>query len=1212
MTVDIEAIARRQRCELSALRIALPLLEQGYEPPFLSRYRRDELGAVPERALWEVVAALRTERQLEARREELRGKYRDGHLDDDALLASIDQAQTPRQLDRIARRIRNEAGNNQPASKLAVRLLNPKAGDPSELSALAELVVGVDNATAAVEGLVGVLGQYLAADSRMVQAASAWMDKHVQLHVIDVHDPHEGSANPPGELEEGDVVTEDTPNLAPTSAAHGDGTNAETNSVHVPAESNDSDTANDSADTELGALQTEVDSAIELSADADGIIETAHVESDDTSADVTDPDGADDAAEVIGFVVDPLEAKSSGKGKKGKGNSGKDAKPAAPEAQRKKISPRQRRRKWLVGVLEPLKGKSLPKSRLTAFQVVMLGRALRSQVARCAFKYNARHLVDFLAKTAAGLNQDASNELAQVVVDNEATIRAALEGAWWDDLIDRAARRLINVASDSLRRQMHRQPLDAKNVLVIDAVGPRTSAVVVVDSEDRVLHSEDVPCQLTKAMRQQLVTRLGELVHQHHVDLIIVSNGPARRGVMVAITELLAQSQGSPLRWTLAERAGAEVYAGGPEGNRELRSLPRRFRAAVWLAQLVRSPARALAKVEVSKLRLGSYQRELAERSLAGALRDVVTSGVCQISVDANGADRGWLSSLPGVSDAVAEAIDKRRRDSLFDSRATLLALNNWPDAVAQRQAIPFLRVFGGNQPLDATPIHPDDYCLAEKLMARLEIPAPPAAPPGYEPPDYHIEPPKAEVATPEPTATGFVEVKINPVDPDAPFGELPSDGTAETVSAEAGSAEPSSVESNLAVSADVAASGSALEAQVSEDEVVAGDGILDSTVSSDMAPRLEGVSSEADQAADGATADRAAEPKPVYEPYRVELPAAEKLARCAKEWQVGEHRVQQIVRALCDPFGMQQVELSGPVAAMPTVPKLTELKPGDLVAGVVVGIAGFGVFVELGPECSGLIHVSRVSEDFVEDLNEFLQIGDVINAWVVEIDSKRRRVSLSGISPERQEAVRQQKREWSESAKATDRPNRSNRDNRGGRGQGTSEAPRPTASRGNAEGGTGERRVERAQDRNQARGNREGRGEGARPSGRPQADAATGRGKNLPGARRDNRDSNSRGTKSYTAVSRTNAPVAKLTEGMKSGSEPLRSFGDLMQFFKDARQGNDSATDTTTTVPNTAPDVTSQPQREDRDTVAAVPPVDQSPSDGNADSSVPPADPTA
>lgn len=129
MTVDLEAIARRQQCDLSALRIALPLLEQGYEPPFLARYRRDELGAVPERALWEVVSALRTERQLEFRRDELRVKYRDGNLDDDALLASIDQAQTPRQLDRIARRIRNESGSSHAAGKLAVRLLNPKPDD---------------------------------------------------------------------------------------------------------------------------------------------------------------------------------------------------------------------------------------------------------------------------------------------------------------------------------------------------------------------------------------------------------------------------------------------------------------------------------------------------------------------------------------------------------------------------------------------------------------------------------------------------------------------------------------------------------------------------------------------------------------------------------------------------------------------------------------------------------------------------------------------------------------------------------------------------------------------------------------------------------------------------------------------------------------------------------------------------------------------------
>ncbi|WP_164102853.1 S1 RNA-binding domain-containing protein [Candidatus Laterigemmans baculatus] len=1164
MTVDLEAIARRQRCEASVLRTALPLLEQGYEPPFLTRYRRDELGSVPERALWEVVSALRTDRQLEERREELRAKYRDGNLDDDALLASIAHAQTPRQLDRIARRIRSESGNTHPASRLAVRLLNPKPNDPVELSELAELVVGAADATAAVEGLDSVLGQYLAADSRMVQAASRWMDKHIQLHVIEVHDPHEGNAEAASDSDDSDdeAVAEDQPNKAPSSARSGASSPAaETPQAETPqAESPQSESPEaDSGEGE--AAPPEASQAVAPQADSPQADSPA---AQDATAEASETPAADapaseapaadapaaDAPAADAPAAEPPASKTA-KGLAG-GREAGGAKAKKKEPQRKKISPRQRRRRWLVSVLQPLAGKSLPKARLTAFQVVMLGRALRSQVARCEFRYDAAELVDVLSKTAAGFNAGASNELSQVVVDNEAAIREALEGAWWDDLIDRAARRLISVAADSLRRQMHREPIDARNVLVVDAVGPRTAAVAIVGPDDGVLHTEDIPCQLTKAVRQQMVTRLGELVHQFHVDLIVLSNGPARRGCMVALTELLTQSETGSLRWTLADRAGAETYAGGPEGNRELRSTPRRFRAAVWLSQLVRSPARALAKVDPSKLRLGSYQRELADKPLAGALQDVVTSGVSQISVDANAADRGWLASLPGVTDAVAEAIDRHRRQTLYTSREELLTLDAWPDVVASRQAAGFLRVFGGSQPLDATAIHPDDYALAEKLMARLEIPAPPSAPPGYEPPNFSVE--ETKTLAPEPDSGGlkFTEVKIAQADPDAPFGEtLQGEAAAKEASAdasataeEATASEPAAEEPAAEPPAtEEATAGEATAGEATAEEAAAEEAAAEVSAAEDSAAEEPAAEEPAAEKA-GAEGEASSEPaKASVEPYRHPMPEAEKVSRCIKEWQVGEHRVKHIVRSLCEPFRDLESTETSPAAALVTVPKLSELKPGDQVIGVVVGVAGFGVFVELGPECSGLIHVSRISEDFVEDLNEYVQIGDVVTAWVTEIDSKRRRVALSGISPERQAVLRQQRQ---------DRPPRG-----GSRGPGGKPGAKGkgAAARGGGKGGapaSGGGRPERAAGGREARGGAatgRGGGRGGQGSGGQGRSGGPGR----SGGGRESRGS--RGPTTYTTVARSDKPAEPLSDAMRTGEEPLRSFGDLMQFFKTSRE---------------------------------------------------------
>lgn len=1244
MTIDLELIARRQRCEQSSLRIALPLLEQGYEPPFLTRYRRDELGSVSERALWDVVAALRAERQLDSRRDELRGKYDAANLDDGALLASIDQAQTPRQLDRIARRIRNESGHTTPASRLAVRLLNPKPNDPVELSELAEMVVGAEHATAAVEGLDGLLGQYLAADSRMVQAATAWMDRHIQLNVLEVHDPHEGRSDDGPDGDES-AVTEDTPNTAPKSASAA----AEKEQEGVsekPAEADVAETEQATADeapkSAIGEMATVEDQAQQDRVDVAGeSVETSSPEavpapevesaeepkSEETKAGETG--GAESSVTLEGaespVVSEALPGFSpkgaSGSisklsGKKGKGK-GKDGAEKKSEQTKKKISPRQRRRKWLVSVLQPLKGKSLSKAKLTAFQVVMLGRALRSQVAQCAFKYNASDLVNHLTKTAAGLNEGASNELSQIVIDNEAAIREALEAAWWDDLIDRAARRLISVAADSLRRQMHRQPIEASNVLVIDAVGPRTAAVVAVGPNDKVLHAEDVACQLSKSVRQQLVARLGELVHQYHIDLIVVSNGPARRGCMVALSELLAQSQGSSLRWTLAERAGAEIYAGGPEGNRELRSLPRRFRAAVWLCQSIRSPARALAKVDVSKLRLGSYQRELAEKPLAGALQDVVTSGVSQISVNANAADRGWLASLPGVNDSVAEAIDRQRRVDLFKSRGELLNLDVWPDVVSQRQAIGFLRVYNGTQSLDATAIHPDDYALAEKLMGRLEIPAPPSAPPGYQPPNFDVDDVKVVALENEVTGATFTEIKVK-VDPDRPFGEI-ADGSTESSDAKVQelSADPSSVEiaatsieavASETVTAEIAKLGSeqpaseAMSGDATECEIPsAGNApseylISESVTEASTAEATPEAVSAANEPESSSTAEASSTPaqdpesivsaeadgstetdalvatsegataEPAVEPYKHPMPEQANISRCIKEWQVGESRVRHIVRALCEPFSDSAGDVLEPTATMAVVPKLADLKPGELVSGVVVGISGFGVFVELGPECSGLIHVSRLSEDFVEDLNEFLQIGDVITAWVIEIDSKRRRVSLSGVSPERQAAAREQRND-----QRGDRGPRA-RSGRGGNQQAATSTGQPAANRGGGRGpgkpggqpaGTGH-----SSGGGQSSGGVQSGG-GGKPSGGGQAGGRDSRGTGRAGGKPGGygagnarggkpggrRDSGSRGPTTYTTVTRKDAPAAKLTDAMRTGDEPLRSFGDLMAFFKDTKE---------------------------------------------------------
>ncbi len=100
----------------------------------------------------------------------------------------------------------------------------------------------------------------------------------------------------------------------------------------------------------------------------------------------------------------------------------------------------------------------------------------------------------------------------------------------------------MTITADHLRRQINRGSVEAKVVMSIDAIGPRTAATSIVSSDGRLLHCEDLACQLSSSLRARAVTKMGELIHTYHVDLIVISNGPARRASMIALGDLISQS----------------------------------------------------------------------------------------------------------------------------------------------------------------------------------------------------------------------------------------------------------------------------------------------------------------------------------------------------------------------------------------------------------------------------------------------------------------------------------------------------------------------------------------------------------------------------------------------------------------------------------------------------------------------------------------------
>ena len=1200
MSVDFDAIAQRGRCDVSSLRLALPLLEQGFSPPFLARYRQDELGGVSERSLWELLSALQIDQDTQQRRDALVESWQKTTLRDPAIGSALKSSRSLRMLNRLGRRLKRETGDAvAPSTKLAVRVMNPQQGDSDDLASLAAGLEGVDNPEEANSGLDTVLAERLAGDPRMIAAAVRWLNKNAKIHIAKVHDPHlsgeddsaaskdrkksrtaakadkelansteehssstennssadgenKASAQPSADPGSPEVEVADSADssVAPNTSATNEAVNAEVSQSELSAQDASED-SNTSASDEVAASEGEPSKAVE--GDGDSAEATA---SGDTAAAPPSADPAESSpSSSVESAVAGEEAGSSDK----KSEAG-SAKPAN-EKKTKKISPRQRRRRWLVSVLKPLAGKRFAGDKLSAFQVVMLGRALRSQVVVCSFEYDATRLVAELQRVAGSMNRHFESKLQETVLQFEGVIREAGETAWWDDLHEKASAKLTSTTADHLGQQVNRGALEGRVVLAIDAVGPRTAATSIVCADGRILHNEDLPCQLSTALRTQAVTRLGELIHSYHVDLIVISNGPARRATMVALGDLIEQSPEGSIRWTLADRNGADVYAGSGIANEEMRSTPRRFRAAAWLAFSVLQPAQAFAKIDPLKLRLSSFQRELADEQLSRTLNNVIVSGASRGGVDVNSAPVSWLTRIPGVTESVAEAIDKARREKLFVSRESLSELSQWGSVAGSRQALPFLRVFESEKTLDGTLIHPDDYALAEKLATSLEIELPPASPPGYIRPDFTqsedpttksqiSEAPAEEQAAPveefsslDKEATDFAVDEPDSAS-DASTSAVAVDDASEAP-VDSGDADPSESDESSQATADSEqdagdTSADSTEANAEEDQdlsTVSEETPSEESADSQVTAESNAIESTESDSESSSTKVAELDKGSIPEPIRRPLPEAGKIDKCVKEWQVGSRRSHQLVQWLCDPFGDSDSSGNAP-AVLSRIPSNQGLKPGDKVIGVVVGVMPFGVFIELAPDCSGLVHVSRISDSYVEDLHEAVQVGDVITAWVTGIDEKRRRVALSAVSPEREAEV--------QAARQASR----GKGSRGNRGSGSGKSRR--GARGNQDNRGGGDRGAGGGQSGPSRGDskRGGSGAGAGRGGSQRRDGS-GRGRPQRGnAARNGRGSRGRDRKpeSYGFVSK--AEAKPISDAMQKGEEPLRSFGDLMQFF--------------------------------------------------------------
>jgi uncharacterized protein len=301
----------------------------------------------------------------------------------------------------------------------------------------------------------------------------------------------------------------------------------------------------------------------------------------------------------------------------------------------------------------------------------------------------------------------------RVLVHLQIDLRSRLRAAAEDDA--------VGVFAANLRDLLLAAPAGTRTTMGLDP-GLRTGVkVAVVDATGKVVATDTVYPHAPRGKWDHALASLAKLVEAHDVELVAIGNGTASRETDKLAHDLVARLPDRPLVKTMVSEAGASVYSASAFASQELPDLDVSLRGAVSIARRLQDPLAELVKIDPKSIGVGQYQHDVAEHKLSRSLDAVVEDCVNAVGVDVNTASAPLLARVSGISSSVAENI-VAHRDSKgpFRSRVQLKQVPRLGPATFE-QCAGFLRIRDGDDPLDASAVHPESYPVVRRMAERSD-----------------------------------------------------------------------------------------------------------------------------------------------------------------------------------------------------------------------------------------------------------------------------------------------------------------------------------------------------------------------------------------------------------------------------------------------------------------------------------------------------------
>lgn len=362
-----------------------------------------------------------------------------------------------------------------------------------------------------------------------------------------------------------------------------------------------------------------------------------------------------------------------------------------------------------------------PVNKIVPHRILAINRGEKEDILRASIKMNVDLTISYLSKKwIRNQHAPAAAIILEAIEDSyKRLIQPSIEREIRNELTEKAEEQAIHIFSENLRNLLLQPPLKGKVVIGVDPAYRTGCKLAVVDETGKVLKIDVIyphpPVNKSKEAREKFI----QILREYKVEMAAIGNGTASRETEQFVADILKEMN-EEIYYLIVNEAGASVYSASDIAREEFPNFHVEERSAVSIARRLQDPLAELVKIDPKSVGVGQYQHDVSQKQLSESLHFVVETAVNRVGVNVNTASSSLLQYVAGLNKTAANNIVKKRdEEGKFTSRVQLKKVPRL-GAKTYEQAIGFLRVLDGKQPLDRTGIHPENYGEVKNLLVNL------------------------------------------------------------------------------------------------------------------------------------------------------------------------------------------------------------------------------------------------------------------------------------------------------------------------------------------------------------------------------------------------------------------------------------------------------------------------------------------------------------